>query len=987
MTRIIAFSLLAMAAVGACDCESAGTRGSDGLPVVDKLVVDFGRVRIGESGRASLTIANHGALQIELAGFDRSDTPDVFRAAEPPKTLPAGATHSIALVFAPNEIGEVGGKLVLLTTNSETPRLEIELRGEGVETLVRVAPETVDFGVVEVDSRVSRGIVLHNEGDIVEEVTVLTLADGSEHFSGGPVPGDNNVVRLEPGASAEIPVSFAPRWADPAGFISTVTFLPCASCSTVTVTLVGVGVDSFLTLVPKPPACLDFGLVNPGASVTKVVTARNLGASSMTLLTGEITAGDSVFSTAQSFPVDIESEGEVEIAITYSPKALGPSTGTFVLTSTDAKAARVAVCLRGDGGGPDVLVQPLSLDFGQVATGSSRTKTVRVANIGQTVSGGPAVPLRVEQARIRSGDAYGYSVDFQPFVLDAGQSRAVNVTFAPSADGRANDVLEFVTNDTDTPVVEVALSGRGRELAPCELAFVPASGELAFGNVERGRTALLPLGLRNVGSDDCLIDSLRMSPSSNQAFSLPKPPPEQFEIHPGQTFAVAVQFLPMVHASYVGEITFGVSDPAAPVRRVPLSGASTVGCLLVSPSEIDFGVTGAECVTSERTVNVYNVCGSAVSVESVALAADPSGAYHLALPASVTFPLEMTGSTTLAFQVRYQPMALGEHPGGVFVKSSERPEPYLVSLTGEAREDAVQTDTFEQSRRPIDILFVIDDSGSMAPYQQGLATNLESFMQFANRNFVDYQIGIVTTDVDNASQAGRLVPLVQTGVWPASNASPPRVLRPTTPEVLRAFRQNVNVGTSGSGTERGLEAAYQALNPQMLSTHNQGFLRDEAMLSIIVVSDEADQSPADVNFYYGYFLNIKGARRANLLSVSAICEMDPNSSTDYGGRYLDLVKRTGGVSSSIHTANWAADLERLGLAAFGYKSRFVLTSTPDVPSIEVRLDGRPLPSEDEESRNWWFDPVANLVEFNPHAIPEPGQQIEISYAVVCGEDS
>lgn len=987
MNRILAFLLLAMAAIGACDCESGGARGSDGLPEVDKLIVDFGRVRLGESARAELTIANRGVVQLGLSGFDRSDTPDVFRAAEPPKTMAGGATHAIALVFAPNEVGEIGGRLVLLTDSEETPRLEIELRGEGVETLVRVAPETVDFGVVEVDSRVSRSIVLHNDGDIVEEVSVLTLADGSEHFSGGPVPGGNKVVRLEPGAIAEIPVSFAPRWADPAGFVSTVTFLPCASCSTVTVTLRGVGVDSFLTLVPKAPACLDFGLVNPGASVTKVVTARNLGALPMTLLTGEITTGGSVFTTSQSFPTDIASEGLVEIAITYSPQALGQNTGTLALTSTDAKAARVDVCLQGAGGGPDVLVQPLSLDFAQVATGSSRTKTVRVANIGQTVAGGGTpVPLRVEQARIRSGNTYGYSVDFQPFVLDAGQSKPVSVTFAPTADGRVNDVLELVTNDTDTPVVEVSLSGRGRELAPCELEFIPAAGALAFGNVDRGRTALLPFGLRNVGADDCLIDSMQMSPSSNQAFSLPKPPPEQFELHPGQTFGVPVQFLPMVHAGYVGEITFGVSDPVAPVRRVPVTGLSTVGCLLVSPSEIDFGVTGAECVTDARTVNVYNVCGTPVSVESVALADEPEAAYHLQLP-PVTFPLLMTGSTTLAFKVRYQPPAFGEHPSGIFVKSSERPEPYLVSLTGEARDNAVQTDKFQQERRPIDILFVIDDSGSMAPYQQGLATNLESFMQFANRNFVDYQIGIVTTDATNASRSGRLVPPVQSGVWPATNASPPRVLTPSTPEVLRAFKQNVNVGTDGSGTEMGLQAAYQALNPQMLATHNQGFLRDDAMLSIIIVTDEAEQSPADVNFYYGYFLNIKGARRANLLSVSAICEMDPNSTADYGGRYLDLVQRTGGVASSIHTANWAADLERLGLASFGYKNRFVLTATPEIPSLEVRLDGRLLPSEDEESRNWWFDPVANLVEFNPHAIPEPGQKIDISYTVVCGEDS
>lgn len=985
MRRLSLVFPILLAAV-ACDCSGGLSRGSDGLPEVDKLVVDFGRVRLGENARAELTVVNRGTALLRFEGVDRTDTPSVFRAGEPPKELASGAAATLTLIFAPTQVGQVEGTLVLLSDAQEKPRLSVELRGEGVETLVDVQPETVDFGVVEVDSRVSKTIQLTNEGDVTEEIEVLTLADGSEHFSGGPVPGGGRVIRLEPGASVELPVAFSPRWADPGGFVSTVTLLPCRTCSTITVTLRGVGVDAFLSVDPAPPACLDFGQVNPGSSVTKVVRARNLGALPLSLLTGEITAGGDVFSLDGTFPVEVPGEGDVELALTFAPTDLVASAGTLVLTSDDPKAARVSLCLSGVGGGPDASVQPQLLDFAQVATGASRTRTVRVANLGATTAGGGTpTPLRVSSARVRTGDATGYSVDFQPFELAVGQSRTVSVTFAPSKDGLADDVLEFVTNDTDTPVAEVQLTGRGRDLAPCELALMPASGTLAFGNVERGRTALLPFALRNVGPDDCLVDDLALSSSSNPAFSLPTPPPAQFEVHPGEVFPVHVQFLPQVHASYVGEVTFEVSDPANPIRTVGLSGVSATGCLLVAPGEIDFGVTGAQCITSERTINIYNVCASPVVVEDIALADEPSGSYRLTLPPGVTFPHTMTASMSLAAKVQYRPREFGEHPGGVFVRSDERAEPYLVSLTGSARPDAVQTDHFEQSKRPIDILFVIDDSGSMAPFQQSLATNLESFLQFANSNFVDYRIGITTTDVDGG-EMGRLVPLAQSGVWPAAGATPPRVLERTTPDVLRGFKQSVNVGTEGSGTEKGLEAAYQALSPQNLASHNQGFLRDDAMLSVIIVSDEADQSPQDTNFYYGYLLSIKGARRANLLSVSAICEVDPNNSANHGSRYLDLVQRTGGVASSIHTADWAADLERLGLAAFGYKSRFVLTSVPAPDSIEVLIDGVPRPASDEEGVSWRYDPVGNLIEFSPSAIPEPNQTLAVSYSVVCGGD-
>ncbi len=48
-------------------------------------------------------------------------------------------------------------------------------------------------------------------------------------------------------------------------------------------------------------------------------------------------------------------------------------------------------------------------------------------------------------------------------------------------------------------------------------------------------------------------------------------------------------------------------------------------------------------------------------------------------------------------------------------RSSERSEPYNVGVRGRAAEDAIQRDRFVQERRPsVDLLFVIDSSGSMA---------------------------------------------------------------------------------------------------------------------------------------------------------------------------------------------------------------------------------------------------------------------------------
>src|SRR3712207_5355185 len=56
-----------------------------------------------------------------------------------------------------------------------------------------------------------------------------------------------------------------------------------------------------------------------------------------------------------------------------------------------------------------------------------------------------------------------------------------------------------------------------------------------------------------------------------------------------------------------------------------------------------------------------------------------------------------------------------------------------------------------------DILFVIDNSGSMAEEQQGIATELPAFIEELRKGagvVQDFQVGVVTTSVYQNAQAG-----------------------------------------------------------------------------------------------------------------------------------------------------------------------------------------------------------------------------------------
>jgi hypothetical protein len=174
-----------------------------------------------------------------------------------------------------------------------------------------------------------------------------------------------------------------------------------------------------------------------------------------------------------------------------------------------------------------------------------------------------------------------------------------------------------------------------------------------------------------------------------------------------------------------------------------------------------------------------------------------------------------------------------------------------------------------------DILFVVDDSGSMQVEQANIAANFQAFIQNLTASPVknDFQIGVTTSSVDrngggNPPPPPPLVcsfPATLTGCIGTGNAGHPypagalvytdpssvqsttasrRILTadldPAT--LVSAFVQNVKVGTCGSGKEQPLRAMRNALSEPLLSGPNAGFLRPGARLAVVIVTDDDDCS-------------------------------------------------------------------------------------------------------------------------------------------------
>ena len=173
-----------------------------------------------------------------------------------------------------------------------------------------------------------------------------------------------------------------------------------------------------------------------------------------------------------------------------------------------------------------------------------------------------------------------------------------------------------------------------------------------------------------------------------------------------------------------------------------------------------------------------------------------------------------------------------------------------------------QNDVFTQElRRKVDVLLVVDNSCSMIDEQQKLAANFDNFIEQFLTAEVNYQIGVTTTDMTDTEQSGRLVG--DTKIITSDMSID---------EARDLFQENVKVCSQGSGFERGLAAAEAALTDHVDGA-NAGFLREDAALSVVIVSDEDDLSAKPVGDYLTSIKGVKGAagyRDDTLVNISAV---------------------------------------------------------------------------------------------------------------------
>lgn len=260
----------------------------------------------------------------------------------------------------------------------------------------------------------------------------------------------------------------------------------------------------------------------------------------------------------------------------------------------------------------------------------------------------------------------------------------------------------------------------------------------------------------------------------------------------------------------------------------------------------------------------------------------------------------------------------------------------------------------------VDILFVIDSSGSMDSAQNNLSRNAYFFADAISKmSVLDYHIGVVTTDMETyscRSVCGRLQGF-------------PTFVDKNTPDMVSKLSSRMIVGTDGSAGEEMFSPVVAALSPPLENTANQGFYRQDAYLAVIFITDAKDQSQFSPQDFLQFLNNKKGDPSRVLgygvirtLADESICqsaeELDNKlevflASVANGDKSQKNILSLCAADYGLKLAEFAKDIIRRSAGTVK------LSRIPNVKTIKVTYGTQVIPNGIKNG--WVYEPATNSI--------------------------
>ena len=473
----------------------------------------------------------------------------------------------------------------------------------------------------------------------------------------------------------------------------------------------------------------------------------------------------------------------------------------------------------------------------------------------------------------------------------------------------------------------------------------------------------------SIGNEDLEVSEISFIGPNDMVmnFALIEADDAAFSLAPQESRDIEVLFTPLIEGNIQAQAIVKSNDGFDPNTVVDLIAEGPVRDLKITPNPLDFGDIYVGC-EREQIVTIENVGNDAVSLlslqvegESFSILTNPLDTdNNPATPESVV--LAPGESTTVG--IGYRPLEQVDHAATLTVLADDNIGIHTALQEG----TGVYSDYVEQTwenglSNQTDILFAIDHSCSMSDDAGAVASNFSSFLTQLSNLSANWQIMVA---FNGCNLGGILTPNTSGYAAIAQNA------------ISCGGNFFFQCAFGGDDNEESLlTAAMLAIENTDANECNAGFIREEALLHIILVSDEPEQSQQPWQDIVQTIINKKG--NPGDVRISSIAGDIPNgceaggNSADAGTGYWEASNYTNGLFLSICSA-WADPANVAMLAETSVVlDTYSLDSEPVEETIRVFVNGA-----EPSNNNWHYDESTQSIIFDVSP-PGEGSEVTVTY--------
>ena len=266
----------------------------------------------------------------------------------------------------------------------------------------------------------------------------------------------------------------------------------------------------------------------------------------------------------------------------------------------------------------------------------------------------------------------------------------------------------------------------------------------------------------------------------------------------------------------------------------------------------------------------------------------------------------------------------------------------------------IWVDHFTQPRSVdgVDILWVIDTSGSMNRYDANLLAGIEAMLNALPPS--GWRLAMTSNDPTKAASEAQF---------------------PLVPGDDIADAEAMYAAMGRGGREEGFDATYEYI---MNNPYASTWMRPDAALLVVFVSDEEDQSDdhfSNVTDFIAWYSAQRGGSSflssvINVEAADSVCAHSVNA-IDIGHRYMEATNYFSGVIVDICSDDWSPGVTDASVQVEPHED-WPLTHIPVEATIRVFVDGA-------LNWDWTYDASLNSVLFT--VVPGGGELVEIAYVI------